>query len=85
MSIPQYPEHEKLHAIKDQSQACYDFIEFLGDRKKMRLCQVPLGQNNYQPVHASIRDLLAEFFEIDMVKIEDEKRAMLDALREMNA
>jgi hypothetical protein len=26
----QYPEHEKLTAISDKSQACYDFLEWLG-------------------------------------------------------
>jgi hypothetical protein len=28
----QYPEHEKLTAISDKSQACYDFLEWLGEQ-----------------------------------------------------
>ena len=34
------------------------------------------------PFHFSIEELLAEFFEIDLRKIETEKRAMLASLRE---
>lgn len=35
--------------------------------------------------YVDITKLLAEFFEIDLVKIEAEKRAMLDAMRAANA
>lgn len=77
-----YPEHTKLRAISDQSQACYDFIDWLGSEKGYRLCYVPQRSGTYEPVQHSMRGLLAEFFEIDVDKIETEKRAMIAQLRD---
>jgi len=42
--------------------------------------KVTCHEKGYVPV-GSARDLLAEFFEIDQDKLEQEKRAMLDSLR----
>lgn len=39
----------------------------------------------YYPIRKSTEQLLAEFFEIDLRKVEDEKRAMLDAIRKANS
>lgn len=124
-----YPEHEKLSAIKDQSQAIGEFLEWLQGSKSARLltwheadveepctgdlmlgcndgnkaaresgrvfsrggvrvrCDVCKGtgkvirhEQGYVPV-GSTQDLLAEFFEIDQAKLEQEKCAMLDGLR----
>lgn len=36
------------------------------------------------PAHRSIQSILAEYFEIDLDKIEDEKRQMLEEMRAMN-
>lgn len=76
-----WPEHIKLTAISDQSQACYDFIDWLETEKGYRLCYVPRNSNTHEPIQHSMRGLLAEFFEIDMDKVEAEKRAMIEALR----
>lgn len=82
----EYPEHEKLHKIKDQSQICGEFIDWLESEgyvlAKWREVETIFGKDStlelsYKPVV----DLLAEFFEIDQDKIESEKRAMLARLR----
>lgn len=39
----------------------------------------------WQPTHRSIQRILADYFEIDLDKIEAEKRDMLDRLRKLNA
>ncbi len=72
-----YPEHVKLQAIHEKSQACYDFLQFLSDSG------IHLGRyDNISGVLITtvppIRELLADFFEIDMDKVEAEKRAMID-------
>lgn len=36
---PEYPEHEKLKKVKDQSQACGDFLEWLQDTKGIVLAK----------------------------------------------
>jgi TusA-related sulfurtransferase len=73
-----YPEHDKLAAISDQSQAIHDFIEWCEDEKRIYLEHV-------EDRPFSLRDLLAEHFGIDLAKINQEKAAMVDALREANA
>lgn len=70
-----YPEHEKLRAIRDQSQKAGEFLEWLQAEKGVSLM---VGDF---PLQTTTTRLLAEFFEIDLDKIEDEKRTMLEVLR----
>lgn len=90
---PSYPEHEKLHAVADKSQACGEFLEWLQARYTIaeyhvhsKHCQDEDGRacisstEELYPTSINVRKLLAEFFEIDEAKLEDEKRAMLAAL-----
>jgi hypothetical protein len=122
-----YPEHEKLSAISELSQAIGEFIE----TSPYTLCTLrEAGDNGEQPyvwqrdeewrrdrgikrrhplrsdylrgwadtnpafeswrtefvpVGRPINELLADYFGIDLRKIEQEKRAMLDAMREANS
>ena len=78
----EYPEHERLRAISDQSQVCGEFIEWL-EGHGYHVCQ---GSNDesFWPTHTSVQDLLAAFFGIDRKKIDAEKEAMLDAIRAVN-
>lgn len=110
-----YPEHDKLSAISDKSQAIGEFLEWMSGQgiQRMRwredltdriLCPnisdvhsrcspticdgdglLTITVEDWVPDGRSIQTLLAEFFEIDQDKIEAEKRAMLDGLREANA
>ena len=82
-----YPEHDKLLAISAKSHAIYDFLSWLSDTQG-----VVLGNDNYgyaegmsySPDGSHVKDWMAEFFEIDLDKIEAEKRAMLASLWEAN-
>lgn len=65
-----YPEHDKMNAVKAESQAIGEFLSWL-------------GQNRLDlPDEYEFNDLLAEFFEIDLTKIENEKRDILRKARE---
>jgi len=134
-----YPEHDKLHAVHEKSQAVGSFMEWLRGEKGVELmtrysregdeCGEPVYRNsdgkvvedwppsqsggayepNYKerekreqeegierrlvadphgehlcPFAVSDEKLLAEFFEIDLNKLEAEKRAMLEECRRNN-
>lgn len=73
-----YPEHEKMKLIVAESQAIGEFLESCG----YTLCEVRADE--FWPVGKPITQILADYFDIDMVKIEEEKRAMLDEIRKQN-
>jgi hypothetical protein len=76
-----YPEHAKLASIPEPvRQAVGDFIGWL-DEESLTLCTFHSRHEEFTPAWRSRESLMAAFFEIDMAKVEDEKRAMLDALR----
>jgi hypothetical protein len=82
-----YPEHTKLKAVVSQSQAIGGFIEWLGEQG-MWICKLykanPTCEGEYLPVTGSINELLAKHFEIDLKKLESEKRALLEEQRRLN-
>jgi hypothetical protein len=97
------PELDKLHAVKDKSQACGEFVEWLGEKHGVVLAKPHIhtrfcreGESAFGPIncdarsgelvrdHVTLTKRLAEFFEIDMDKVEEEKRALLDEIRKAN-
>lgn len=80
-----YPEHEKMCAIMEQSQTIGEFLDWLLGEKDIVLSQY-LNPNSERltPINPNTQDLLAEFFGIDLNKIEMEKREMLKTMREAN-
>lgn len=123
--LMQIPEHDKLSAVKSESQAIGEFLEWLQgegvvlsthhEHSKGCYCtngwhetadpnrysidgcpecggsptsRRPLcgylsydGHNELAPVHRTIEQWLAKYFEIDLAKLETEKRAMLEQMR----
>ncbi len=81
--VVHYSEHAKLAEVSDQSQAIYDFLSWLGEKG------IVLGNDNfgyaegmsYAPDGQHVKDWLSEFFEIDLTKLEEEKRQMLAGYR----
>lgn len=84
MAVTQYPEHVKLGAVKETSQEIGEFIEWLQTEKKLCLASF-LGDVLCGGAHASLEELLAEYFDIDLVKLEEEKSAMLALERKVKA
>lgn len=76
-----YPEHDKLKAVCGQSQTIGEFLEWLEYEKKLIICEH--NEGFYYPTFNKINDLLAEYFGIDQDKIEAEKKAMLQSIREL--
>jgi hypothetical protein len=71
-----YTEHAKLEKVKDQSQAIGEFLDG---------CGYLLAQYNQfdelVPIRLSTEKVLADYFEIDLERLEKEKRHMLDQCR----
>lgn len=90
--MKQYIEHEKMMAVKDKSQAIGDFLEWLKGKVEFATWE---ENNEYyedindiievlKPVHRSSEQWLADYFDIDLNKIEQEKQSMLEEIRNAN-
>ena len=73
-----YPECEKLAEIAPLSQQMGEFL----DENRYTICFWDEIHSRYWPVNKSLQDILAEHFEIDMNKVEEERRAMLEKYKE---
>lgn len=74
-----YPEHEKLAVVQERSQACGEFLDWLVNER--RLVVAEYGEYGLVAFCGGTQKLLAEFFEIDERRLEEEKRAMLEEIR----
>lgn len=76
------PEHDKLTAVKDHSQAIGEFLEWMSSDGIIK-CRWEERHEEYFPIFEPIEKLLARYFDIDLDKLEQEKRLMLVVLREI--
>jgi hypothetical protein len=76
-----YPEHAKLSVIRDESQKCGEFLEWLEHEKGYTLHHYVEGSEHAYPVYESTQSLLAEFFGIDHKKLSAEKDAIINDYR----
>jgi hypothetical protein len=79
----EYPEHEKLKAVQGESQLVGNFIEWLS-AEHIEFAQY--GDKSYTrerlfPMNISTEKMLARYFGIDLQKLNNEKIAMLEAIR----
>lgn len=80
----EYPEHEKLAKIAEESQAIGEFLDYTLPGMGLTLCErddESYSQPRWFPTRRSIQSILAEAFGIDENALELEKRAMLDSIR----
>jgi len=92
------PELDKMHEVKDKSQAIGEFLEWLRDEKNYTVMRWskkrdwddykeddPEGDEDSNlggiPVRDTIEQLLADYFDIDLKKVEEERRMILDTMR----
>lgn len=81
-------ECEKIVAVQDRSMAISEFLEWL-DTQGICLCVVPKtktyypgeGYDRFEPISGGREQLLADFFGIDLKKVEEERREILKQLR----
>ena len=71
------PESDKALAVQKESQAIGAFLEWAFEHGLLR--------RTHHARYNSIEVLLAKYFEIDLDKVEKEKRAILDGIRAANA
>lgn len=77
----QTPEHDKLMLVSEKSQAIGEFLGWLRNSKKIHLCSIG-ADGEYYPSFLNINKVLAEFFGIDYEELENEKRHILEKIRE---
>lgn len=83
MEEQDYPEHIKVSGIKNYSQVIGEFLEW---QQSQGLVIAKYNQDGYLvPSFKTIQDLLAEFFEIDQNKLEEERKQMLYAITAQQA
>lgn len=77
-----YPECEKLSGAASERLSIESFFDWLDD-KKFTVCERSEGINwsEYLPVTTSRDRLILDFLGVDPVKLEAERRAMLDELQ----
>lgn len=71
-----YPEHEKLALIQPLSQAIGEFVVWLREQS-MIICMWNEFRQEWVPVATSIDKLMARHFDIDLDRLEAEKRDMI--------
>lgn len=91
-----YPEHDKLAAVADDSHTIGEFLEWLSgegitlctwrdratiDQDMLQAGVVFIEADHHYPVGWSLEETLARYFDIDQNKLEAEKRALLADLR----
>jgi hypothetical protein len=79
---PPMPVCERMIAVKEESQKFGEFLEWLMHR--YTFCNPPYptrSGRNYRPARVDIEALLADYFKIDLVEAEKEKRRLLEFLR----
>lgn len=83
MSEPKYPELDKMLAVRDKSRLLSEFLDWLAS-EGIALCELNTERRGgeFERIQEGYEKLLARFFEIDLDKIEEERRALLDSLRQ---
>ncbi len=79
-----YPECKKMAAVRDQSQVIGEFLEWLANEKETWICKREEEDRTYYLWGFSVEIVLAEFFGINLNKVDEEKRQMLDEIRREN-
>lgn len=78
-----YPECAKMAAVQDKSQAIGAFLDWLSEKGIVLASYYEEAE--LSPYRTNIEQLLAEYFEIDLDKVDKEKQAMIEELRRENA
>lgn len=84
-SYPKTPELDKMSAVKHDSQIIGAFLDHIS-HQGIHLAKYQEGETKYDdeqlmPITQSIEQVLADYFDIDLNKVEKERRAILDHLQ----
>lgn len=75
------PELDKIQAVKEESQVIGLFLENSGYVLAEYVKPEGYTREELVPVGKSINQILADYFEIDLSKVEEERMALLEELR----
>lgn len=81
----EYPEHEKMKAIQPETQTIGNFLGWLTEDKEVILAMYPRKGVGLCETFYPKDKLLEEYFDIDPIKVETEKRLMLEEMRSNEA
>lgn len=78
----QYPEHEKMKQAKEKlgTEFIGEFLSWCWDND-ITLCRWNDGEDEYLPVRQTVEQVLADYTEVNLTKIREEKDAMFEELR----
>ncbi len=88
--LPPAPECEKLLKVSKESNVIGEFLDWMESEKKLVFAKWGMVKPEYSdgferegllPEHINKEKLLADFYKIDLNKVETERRALLDHLR----
>lgn len=80
---PECPECEKLSDVSKASNEIGEFMDWMIDNTEFRICE--FAEDEYtSSSHWQREKLLTGYFNIDMDKVEQERRTLLEWLREQN-
>lgn len=82
--MSEYPEHQKMRAVREQSQFIGQFIDWLQNETDLRICSYADDDGGYYLAHISTEKLLAQYLEIDLKRLEEEKCEMVAEMRKLN-
>lgn len=78
---PETPECQRLSDVQTESNIIGEFLDWLTYDKQYEICERYATTEAYLPVHETTNKLLAEYFEINLDKVEKERRELLEWLR----
>jgi hypothetical protein len=74
-------ELDRLAEHHDESMIISNFIDWLIDEDGKEICKFHADDDAYYPIRKNGETLIAKYFDIDMVKVEKERRALLEKIR----
>lgn len=77
---PQVPECDRLSEVAPYSQKIGEFLDWCRAEKGWLLAGLT-DEGDIGPVIYSVTKVLAEFFRIDLDKVEEERRSILEYIR----
>ena len=71
-------ECEKMVVVKERSQELSNFVDWLREQS-LWICEEV--EEHWVPTRKSYEQLFADYFGIDLKKVEEERRALLEEIR----
>ncbi len=76
--MPDTPELDKMLEAKPDSQIIGEFLNWLFNEQHAQMCRFDDKFDEFVPIFESVERWLALYFGIDLEKMEQERRAILD-------